>query len=143
MNMRLYQQNDQSGVVAGINVLPSISLSATLNPPGTAFNLPSIANGAKPGISSTDDARLLSAINDLLGIPATLKQGFLGNLNTNTFSPLHSGNYLSLWYVGERAKQFNFFGQDACPRRSNLTITYRAPSEINLPPPAVTETPHV
>ena len=95
MNMRLYQQNDQSGSVAGVNVLPSISLSASLNPPGSAFNLPSIANGSAAGIASTDDSRLLSAINDLLGIPATLKQGFLGNLNTNTFSPLHSGNYLS------------------------------------------------
>ncbi|MDQ1469078.1 MAG: hypothetical protein QOJ99_558, partial [Bryobacterales bacterium] len=84
-NARLYQQNDQSGSVAGINVLPSISLSASLNPPGAAFNLPSIGNGSAAGIASTDNTRLLSAVNDLLGIPATLKQGFLGNLNTNTF----------------------------------------------------------
>jgi hypothetical protein len=93
MNMRLYQQNDQSGSVAGINVLPSISLSSSLNPPGSGFNLPSIANGSAAGISSTDSTRLLSTVNDLLGIPATLKQGFLGNLNSNTFSPLHSGDF--------------------------------------------------
>ena len=143
VNMRLYQQNDQSGSVAGINVLPSISLSATLNPPGSAFNLPSIANGSASGISSTDDARLLSTINDLLGIPATLKQGFLGNLNTNTFSPLHSGNYLSVWYVGERAKQFNAFAQDEWRIKKNLTMTYGVRWEYNRPPTEVSESPYV
>jgi hypothetical protein len=143
MNMRLYQQNDQSGSVAGINVLPSISLSATLNPPGAAFNLPSIANGAAGGIASTDDSRLLSAVNDLLGIPATLKQGFLGNLNTNTFLPLHSGNYLSLWYVGERAKQFNAFAMDEWRVRKDLTVTYGVRWEYNRPATEVSETPYV
>jgi hypothetical protein len=143
MNMRLYQQNDQSGSVAGINVLPSISLSASLNPPGAAFNLPSIANGSAAGISSTDDTRLLSSINDLLGIPATLKQGFLGNLNTNTFSPLHSGDYLSVWYVGERTKQFNIFAQDEWRVRRNLTVTYGVRWEYNRPATEVSETPYV
>jgi hypothetical protein len=143
VNLRLYQQNDQSGAVAGTNVLPSISLSATLNPPGTAFNLPSIANGSAAGISSTDSSRLLSSINDLLGIPATLKQGFLGNLNTNTFSPLFSGNYLSLWYVGERAKQFNAFFQDEWRIRRNLTVTYGVRWEFNKPPIEVSESPYV
>jgi hypothetical protein len=143
VNMRLYQQNDQSGAVAGINVLPSISPSASLSPPGTAFNLPSVANGSAAGIAGTDNTRLLSAVNDLLGIPATLKQGFLGNLNTNTFSPLHSGNYLSLWYVGERAKQFNAFVQDEWHVRRNLTITYGVRWEYNKPPTEVSETPYV
>ena len=143
MNMRLYQQNDQSGSVAGINVLPSISLSASLNPPGAGFNLPSIANGSAAGISSTDDTRLLSSINDLLGIPATLKQGFLGNLNNNTFSPLHSGDYLSVWYVGERTKQFNIFAQDEWRVRRNLTLTYGVRWEYNKPATEVSETPYV
>jgi len=143
VNMRFYQQNDQSGSVAGVNVLPSISLSASLNPPGAAFNLPSIANGSAAGIASTDDTRLLSSINDLLGIPATLKQGFLGNLNTNTFSPLHSGNYLSLWYVGERSKQFNAFAQDEWRVRRDLTVTYGVRWEYNKPATEVSETPYV
>jgi hypothetical protein len=142
-NVRLYQQNDQSGAVAGINVLPSISLSASLNPPGAGFNLPAIANGSAAGISSTDSSRLLSSINDLLGIPATLKQGFLGNLNTNTFSPLHSGDYLSVWYVGERAKQFNAFFQDEWHIRRNLTVTYGVRWEFNKPPTEVSESPYV
>src|SRR5271165_5544305 len=143
MNIRLYQQNDQSGAVAGINVLPTISLSASLFPPGAAYNLPSISNGSAAGIASTDSARLLSSINDLLGIPATIKQGFLGNLNTNAFLPLHSGNSLSLWYVGERAKQFNFFGQDEWRVRKNLTVTYGIRWEINKPPTEVSESPYV
>jgi hypothetical protein len=119
-NVRLYQQNDQSGSVAGINVLP-----------------------ASAGIAGTDNTRLLSSVNDLLGIPATLKQGFLGNLNTNTFSPLHSGNYLSLWYVGERAKQFNIFAQDEWRIRTNLTMTYGVRWEYNRPPTEVSESPYV
>jgi hypothetical protein len=143
VNLRLYQQNDQSGAVAGINVLPAISLSSSLNPPGAPFNLPSIANGAAAGIASVDSTRLLSSVNDLLGIPATLKQSFLGNLNTNTFSPLHSGSYLSLWYVGERAKQFNAFFQDEWHVRRNLTVTYGVRWEFNKPPTEVSESPYV
>jgi Carboxypeptidase regulatory-like domain/TonB dependent receptor len=142
-NMRLYQQNDESGSVAGINVLPSISLSATLNPPGSAFNLPSIANGSAAGISSVDSSRLLSAVNDLLGIPATLKQGFLGNFNTNSFSPLQSGDYLSVWHPGERAKQFNLFAQDEWRARKNLTVTYGVRWEYNRPATEVSENPYV
>jgi hypothetical protein len=142
-NMRFYQQNDVSGSVSGINVLPAISLSATLNPPGAGFNLPSVANGAAPGISGVDNGVLLSAVNDLLGIPATLKQGFLGNLNTNTFSPLHSGNYLSVWSPGERAKQFNAFAQDEFHARRNLTLTYGLRWEYNRPHTEVSENPYV
>jgi hypothetical protein len=142
-NMRFYQQNDQSGSVGGVNVLPSISLSSTLNPPGTSYNLPAIGNTTTAGIASTDSTRLLSTINDLLGIPATIKQGFLGNLNTNTFEPLHSGNTLSLWYVGERAKQINFFGQDEWRIKKNLTMTYGVRWEWNKPSTEVSESPYV
>jgi hypothetical protein len=142
-NMRFYQQNDQSGSVGGVNVLPNISLSAALNPPGSAFNLPTIGNSTTAGIGSTDSTRLLSTINDLLGIPATIKQGFLGNLNTNTFEPLHSGNTLSLWYVGERSKQINFFGQDEWRIKKNLTMTYGIRWEWNKPPTEVSESPYV
>jgi Carboxypeptidase regulatory-like domain len=143
MNLRMYQQNDQSGSVASINVLPAISLSSTLLPPGTGYNLPTISNSGTAGISSVDNTRLLATINDLLGIPATLKQGFLGNLNTNTFSPLKSGDYLSLWYVGERAKQFNLFAQDEFRFRKNITITYGVRWEWNKPPTEVSESPYV
>ena len=142
-NMRFYQQNNQLGTVAGQTVTPSVSLSATLNPPGTAFNLPSISNGTAAGISGTDSTRLQATINDLLGIPATLKQAFLGNLNTNSFLPNRSGNYFSLYDVGERLKQYNFFAQDEWRIRPNITMTYGVRWEINMPPTETSETPYV
>jgi hypothetical protein len=127
-NMRLYQQNNQTGTVASQALVPSISLSSTLNPPGAGFNLPT------SGISSTDNGRLLGTINDLLGIPANLKAAFLGNLNQDAFVGSKSGNYYSVWDTGERLKQFNFYFQDEWRLRKNLTITYGVRWEINRPP---------
>ncbi len=143
MNLRFYQQNDSNGSVGGQSLTPSISLSATLNPPGTAYNLPSISNGSVAGIASADSSRLLSTINDLLGIPAQIKQSFLGNLNSNTFLGLRSGNYFSLWNVGERLKQYNFFAQDEWRIRTNLTMTYGVRWEINKAPTETSESPYV
>ena len=134
MNARLYQQNNQGGTAASQGLVPSISLSSTLNPPGAAFGLPSLASGSTPGISSTDNAQLLSSINNLLGIPANIKAAFLGNLNSDTFIGTRSGDYYSLWDTGERLKQYNFYGQDEWRARKNLTVTYGVRWEINRPP---------
>ena len=127
-NIRLNQQNDTNGSVNGQNVTPSISLSASLLPPGAAYNLPALATAGAPGISSADDARLLSAINDLLGIPATLKQAYIGNLNTNTFLPVGSR-----WVVGERLKEFDAYAQDEWRVARNLTVTAGVRWEWNKP----------
>ncbi|MDQ1473965.1 MAG: hypothetical protein QOJ99_5445, partial [Bryobacterales bacterium] len=67
----------------------------------------------------------------------------LGNLNSNAFLPLHSGSSLSLWYVGERAKQFNIFAQDEWRVRNNLTMTYGVRWEYNRPSTEVSESPYV
>ncbi len=58
----------------GQSATPSTSLSFWLNPPDAAFNPPGVATESAPGIASTDNVRLLPAGNDLLGIPATLRQ---------------------------------------------------------------------
>jgi hypothetical protein len=142
-NMRFYQQNDQGGTVAGQAVTPSISLSATLLAPGAAFGLPSVGTASAAGIAGTDNTRLLSAVNDLLGIPAQLKQSFLGNLNSNTFLATRSGDYFSMWNVGERLKQYNFFAQDSWRVRSNLTLSYGVRWEINTPATETSESPYV
>lgn len=142
-NVRLYQQNNQGGAVASQSLVPSISLSATLNPPGAAFGLPVVASGSTPGINSTDNGRLLSAINDLLGIPATLKAAFLGNLNSDTFIGTRSNNYYSVWDTGERLKQYNFYAQDEWRVKKNLTVTYGVRWEINLPATESSEVPFV
>jgi len=131
VNARFYQQNNQGGTAASQSLVPAISLSATLLPPGSAFNLPAVGTG---GITSTDNTRLLSSINDLLGIPANLKSAFLGNLNSDTFIGTRSGNYYSLWDTGERLRQYNFYGQDEWRARKNLTVTYGVRWEINRPP---------
>ena len=136
-NLRFYQQNNQGGTVASQSLVPTISLSATLNPPGAAFGLP------LPGINSADNARLLQSINELLGIPATLKAAFLGNLNTDTFVGARSGNYYSLWDTGQRLRQYNFYGQDEWRARKNLTVTYGVRWEINRPATDSSEPPHV
>src|SRR5258708_9523240 len=133
-NLRLYQQNNQGGSAASQSLVPSISLSASLTPPGAGFGLPAIASGSTPGINSIDSSRLLSAINDLLGIPATLRAAFLGNLNSDTFVGTQSGNYYSLWDTGERLKQYNFYGQDEWRARRDLTLPSCARWESNRPP---------
>jgi len=134
-NVRFYQQNNQGGTAASQSLVPSISLSATQNPPGAAFGLPAVASGSTPGINSLDSTRLQSTINDLLGIPATLKAAFLGNLNTDTFVPARSGNgYYSLWATGERLQQYNLYGQDEWRARKNLTVNYGMRWEFNRPP---------
>ncbi len=99
--------------------------------------------GPRPASAATDSTRLLSTINDLLGIPSTIKQAFLGNLNSNSYLPTKSGNYFSLCDVGERLKQFNFFVQDEWRIRQNLTMTYGVRWEINAPPTETSDSPYV
>jgi hypothetical protein len=143
VNMRFYQQNDESGTVASQTVTPAISLSSALLPPGAAYGLPSVASSSAAGIASTDSTRLLASINDLLGIPAQLKQAFLGNLNSNSFLGTRSGDYFSMWHVGERAKQYNIFAQDALRLRNNLNVTFGVRWEINTPATETSESPYV
>jgi hypothetical protein len=132
-NVRFYQQNNQNG--GGQNsTVPQISLSATQNPPGAAFNLPTVASGSNPGIQAADNTRLLSAINELLGIPAQLRATFLANLNTDTFIPSKTSDYFSVWSTGERLKQFNAYAQDEWRVRRTLTVNYGVRWEYNRPP---------
>lgn len=132
-NIRLYEHNDQRGQPGGINVTPSMSFSgATRTPPG--FVTPTIGTTTKAGIYSTDNSRLLGAINDLVGIPAQLSQTFLGNLNGDMFLPYKTGNKVTLWAEGHRLKQFNFFFQDEWKVRPNITLNYGVRWEINLAP---------
>jgi hypothetical protein len=132
-NIRLYEHNDERGQPGGINVTPSMSFSgSTRNPPG--FVTPTVGSTTKAGIASTDNTRLLGAINDLVGSPASLSQNFLGDLNSDVFLPYKTGNKVTLWAEGHRLKQFNFFFQDEWKLRPNLTLNYGVRWEINLAP---------
>src|SRR5262245_3355717 len=132
-NFRFYQHNDQRGQPGGINVTPSLSLSATIRPPAVS-NLPVVANTTRNGIDSTDNNRLLGTVNDLLGIPARLSQVFLGDIASDAFLPFKSGDKVSLFSVGNRLKQYNFYFQDEWKLRSNLTVNYGVRWEINPAP---------
>lgn len=134
-NFRFYRHNDQRGQPGGTNVTPSLSFSATVRPP-QGFSTPTPATSTAGGINSTDNTRLMSTINDILGIPATLSQVFLGDISHNNFLPFISNNKVTLWNEGQRLKQYDFFFQDEWKLRRNLTVTYGVRWEIN---PAPTE----
>ncbi|MBC7927696.1 MAG: TonB-dependent receptor [Bryobacteraceae bacterium] len=133
-NLRFYQHNDQRGDVGGTSLVPSISLSATTRAPGAAFNLPALATATTPGIAAQDLARLQRSVNDLLGIPASLTQVFIGDLRSDTFLPFRSGDGVGLWAQGQRLKQYNFFAQDEWKARRNITVSYGVRWEVNPPP---------
>jgi hypothetical protein len=132
-NIRLYEHNDQRGQPGGTNVTPSMSFSgSTRTPPG--FVTPTVATSSRAGIASTDNSRLLGAINDLSGIPAQLSQVFLGNLTSDAYLPFKVGNTVTMWAEGHRLKQFNFYFQDEWKIRSNVTLSWGVRWEVNLAP---------
>ncbi len=133
-SLRFYQHNDQRGDVGGTSLTPAISLSRTTRPP-VGFNLPVLGTNAAPGIAAADLNRLQGAVNDLLGIPASLTQVFMGNLNSDTFLPLRSGEKgVTLWAQGQRAKQYHFFAQDEWKLRRDVTLSLGIRWELNTPP---------
>lgn len=133
-NFRFYQHNDQRGDVGGTSLTPAISLSATTRPPA-GFTFPAIATATTPGINANDFARLQRSVNDLLGIPASLTQVFMGDLRSDTFLPFKSGDKaVTLWAQGQRTKQYNFYAQDEWKLRRNLTLSYGVRWEVNPPP---------
>jgi hypothetical protein len=134
-NFRFYQHNDQRGQPGGINLTPALSFSATVRPP-TINNQPPLATSSSAGINSTDRTRLFSSFNDLMGIPARLSQVYIGDIKSDAFLPFKVGDTVSLFAVGNRAKQYNLYFQDTWRLRQNLTINYGLRWEIN---PAPTE----
>src|SRR3989475_635353 len=74
------------------------------------------------------------AINDILGIPARLSQVFLGDLSADAFLPFRSGKGVTLWNLGHRLKQYNFYFQDEWRLRPNVTANYGVRWEINPAP---------
>src|SRR2546425_4911446 len=129
-NIRLYEHNDQRGQPGGTNVTPALSFMQNLRTPA-GFNTPLVGAGS---IDATDSNNLNGAINDILGIPARLSQVFLGDLSADAFLPFRSGKSVTLWNVGQRLKQYNFYFQDEWRLRQNVTLNYGVRWEINPAP---------
>ena len=132
LNVRFYEHNDQRGQPGGVNVTPVLSFSAGVRPP-QGFITPSVGTN---GINSTDNTGLLNTINDVLGIPAQLRQVFLGDIKSNNYLPFLTNAGVTLWSQGIRAKQYNMYVQDEWRIRQHLVINYGARWEVN---PAPTE----
>ncbi len=132
-NFRFYRHNDQRGQPGGVNVTPLTSFAYTVRAP-QGFNTPEVARTGFTGINATDNNRLFGAINDIMGIPSRISQTFLGDLQSDTFLPFRAGNSVSLWSMGHRMKQYNFFVQDEWKVRTNLTLTAGVRWEVNPPP---------
>src|SRR5262249_39667235 len=138
LNFRFYRHVDQRGQPGGINVTPSVTFSATTRPAflGTTGN-----SGFRvaPNINSTDQTLLGSLINNLYGLPASMNQVFISNLNDDKFLPFRVGDQITLYAEKHNLDQYNLFFQDEWKVRPNLTLNYGARWEIN--PPANTS-PH-
>src|SRR5207237_1448483 len=119
-NVRLYEHNDQRGQPGGTNVTPAVSFMSNIRTP-VGFNTPGVGAGS---IDATDSNRLNGAINDIMGIPARLSQVFLGDLSPDAFLPFRTGNKVTLWNVGQRLKQYNFYFQDEWRHQQNVTANY-------------------
>lgn len=135
VNVRLYEHNDQRGQPGGINVTPNLTFDSSVRTP-SGFTTPTPADAQKrtAGIDSTDSRHLLTAINQILGIPARLGQAFLGDLNSNQYLPFIVDNKVTLWAQGTRIKQYNFYFQDEWRVRQNLVLNYGVRWELNRPP---------
>lgn len=132
-NFRFYQHNDQRGQPGGVNVTPVLSFSRITRPP-SGFVTPVTSAAGRPGIAGPDNNRLLSALNELMGIPAQLSQVFLGDIKNDTYLPYRTGDSVSLWAQGQRLKQYNFYFQDEWRVRRNVTLNYGFRWEINTAP---------
>jgi hypothetical protein len=132
-NFRFYRHNDQRGQPGGVNVTPLTGFAYTVRPP-QGFNTPAPSRPGVAGIHPTDNNRLFGLINDVMGIPARITQTYLGDLSSDSFLPYKTGNSVSLWSMGHRLKQYNFFLQDEWKLRKSLTLNFGLRWEVNPPP---------
>ncbi|CAN5711006.1 hypothetical protein BH20ACI3_BH20ACI3_03610 [soil metagenome] len=136
-NFRFYRHIDRRGQPGGQNVTPSIFFNQSDRSPTSAalgFIVPTLASSTARGINSTDRTRLQNMILELGGLPSSLSQNYLGNLNENAFLPFQSNGVVSLQAIKTVLNQYNLYAQDEWKVRPNLTLNYGVRWEINPAP---------
>jgi hypothetical protein len=119
-NFRYYYHNDSrgffgSGILAPVVFFDQNKRQVTMLNPAT-------------GISSADNTTLQQAIDEMLGVPAGIQQGFQANFLSNAYNP---GRYATVY---TRAKQYDIYVQDEWHIRPNLVVNAGVRWEINPPP---------
>lgn len=146
INFRYQQHKDQRGSVAGMNIVPAVTFSQTVNAacaagtfgaggtagvvagnerfchPQTTGNLP---------INTNDIARLRGTINDLLGRVGEIRQGFVANSDLSAYES--AGTF---FLNDARYPEYDFYFQDNWKLRRNLTIDLGLRWELKLTPRA-------
>ncbi len=131
VNFRLYYHNDARGFFGSTITAPGILFSRSsrlanfCNGPCTGSNVISASN---LGINSTDLNNLNQAIDELAGVPSSLRKSFVADFANNS--------YVSTPYatVYTRAHQYDSYIQDEWKIRQNLTVNAGLRWEYNPAP---------
>lgn len=134
VNFRFYVHNDSRGFFGSTMTQPAITFTSGrvpyfLDGNGKQMNVDGTKNVISSlGISSTDQGDLYEAIDELAGIPRTLRQSYVANFNAN--------QYVSTKYatVYTRAHQYDTYIQDEWKLRPNLTLNGGVRWEYNPAP---------
>jgi carboxypeptidase family protein len=146
VNFRYTQHRDVRGSIGSQNAQPIVKIldgtnsqavnpaclpnnTAGLNGGQERFCLPALNASNAPGINANDRTRLTNTINDLLGRPFSVTQGFVADEGLVGFQP---GGELFL--NDARYGEYDFYIQDTWKLRPNLTLDLGVRNELRLTP---------
>ncbi|MGH9934659.1 MAG: hypothetical protein ACREAM_00340, partial [Blastocatellia bacterium] len=144
VNFRYQQHKDIRGSIAGQNSQPVVNLTGAarvntaclpnnttgVNAAGQEFFcLPALNATGAPGINTNDLTRMQNTINDLLGRPGMISQGFVADIGLTGFQ--RGG---SLFLNDARYGEYDFYIQDTWKLRPNLTLDLGVRNELRLTP---------